>query len=160
MKKRAVRIKENLLNSVLSVLALTLIIIFVVSLTMEQKKLIGPIFIVLGIIHLLALAIFKIKVKAVLPDVVFGIIDNGILVIGAIIGAGFAGILGAIIGGSAANAITDGFAGIFEGWTAEYLRRHKIRDKRTALSSSIGKMAGCFLGAGIVLIIAWTILSL
>lgn len=64
------------------------------------------------------------------------------------------------MGGSAANAITDGFAGIFEGWVAEYSRKHKIKEKRTALGSALGKMAGCFFGAGIVFIVAWTILSL
>ena len=74
--------------------------------------------------------------------------------------ADFAGILGAVVGASAGNAITDGFAGLFEGWSADYLRKHKLEDKRTALSASLGKMAGCFFGAGIVLIIAWTIFSL
>jgi hypothetical protein len=152
--------KENLINSILSVLMLSIVIVAVVIFFVYQKIWIGPIFMALGLLHLFALRIFRVKIKSAWPDIVFGMIDNGILVIAAIIGADFAGILGAIIGGSAANAITDGFAGIFEGWTAEYLRRHKIKEKRTALSAAIGKMAGCFFGAGIVLIIAWTIFSL
>ncbi len=88
---------------------------------------------------------------------IFGVIDNGILVVGAILGADFAGVTGAIIGAATANAITDGLAGIFEGWTAEYLRRHHIYERRTALSSALGKMAGCFLGAGVVFILFWTL---
>jgi hypothetical protein len=152
--------KENLLNSFLSVLILSIIIFGAVMFFVYQKRWIGPVFIALGFLHLLVLKIFRVKIKTVLPDIIFGIIDNGILVGGAIIGADFAGILGAIIGGSAANAITDGFAGIFEGWTAEHLRKHKIKEKRTALNSAIGKMAGCFFGAGIILLILWTILSL
>lgn len=106
--------------------------------------------------HLFVLGIFKVSVKTVWPDIVFGIIDNGFLVIGALIGADFAGVLGAIIGGAAVNAITDGLAGIFEGWTAEYLRKHKIKEKRTALGSALGKMVGCLFGAGIIFIIVWT----
>ena len=152
--------KESVINSILSVLALSIVIFAAVSFFVYQKKWIGIVFIALGFLHIFALQIFGRKLKSVWPDIAFGIIDNGILVIVAIIGADFAGILGAIIGGSTANAVTDGFAGIFEGWTAEYLRKHKIKEKRTALSAAIGKMAGCFFGAGIVLLIFWTILSL
>jgi len=155
-----IKLKENLLNSFLSVAALSAVIFAVVFSFIYQKRWIGVIFLIIGFIHLLVLKLFRIKVKAVLPDIIFGVIDNGILVIAAIIGAGFAGVLGAIIGGGAANAVTDGSAGIFEGWTAEYLRKHRIEEKRTVLSASIGKMAGCFFGAAIILIIAWTILAL
>ena len=153
-------LKENWISAILSVVLLSIVIIGITAYFVYQKALIGYVFIVLGFLHLIFLKMFGIKVKSVWPDIVFGIIDNGILVAGAIVGAGFAGILGAIIGGSAANAITDGFAGIFEGWTAEYLRRHKIKEKRTALSSSLGKMAGCFFGAGLVMIIVWVILRI
>ncbi|QQG38468.1 MAG: hypothetical protein HYS32_02570 [Candidatus Woesearchaeota archaeon] len=152
--------KGALLNSILSVVILSIVVLGVVAFFVYQKRWMGFIFIALGFLHLFTLKIFGVNLKSTWPDIVFGIIDNGILVIAAIIGADFAGITGAIIGGSAANAITDGFAGIFEGWTAEYLRKHKIKEKRTALSSAVGKMAGCFFGAGIVLVIVWTILSL
>ena len=152
--------KESLSNSILSVTVLTVVIVAVTIFSVYQKFWIGPIFIVLGFIHLHILRFFGRSVKTVWPDVVFGTIDNGILVIAAIIGADFAGILGAIIGGAAANAITDGYAGIFEGWTAQYLRKHKIKEERTAVSSSIAKMAGCFFGAGVVMVVLWTILRL
>ncbi len=152
--------KENLINSLLSVIILSLIVIATVTFFVYQKRWIGIIFIALGMLHLFVLSIFNRKIETLWPDIVFGVIDNGFLVIGALIGADFAGVIGAIVGGAAANAITDGLAGLFEGWTAEYLRKHKIEEKRTALSSALGKMAGCFFGAGIVLIVAWAVISL
>ena len=148
--------KEGWINAIASVAVLSLIIIAVIMFVIYNQKWVGIVFITLGLLHLLALKIFGRDVKTVWPDLVFGIIDNGFLVVGAIIGANFAGITGAIIGGAAVNTITDGFAGVFEGWTAEYLRKHKIKEKRTALSSAIGKMAGCLFGAGIILLILWT----
>lgn len=152
--------KESIINSLISVLILSIIIVAVTSFFVFQKRWIGIIFIALGLLHLLVLKMFKVNLKTLWPDIIFGIIDNGILVVAAIIGADFAGVGGAVIGGSAANAITDGFAGIFEGRTAEYLRKHKLSEKRTSLSSALGKMAGCFFGAGIALVILWTIFSL
>ncbi|MDD5650146.1 MAG: hypothetical protein PHF86_07000 [Candidatus Nanoarchaeia archaeon] len=152
------KLKENVINSIISVFILSIIIIAATIYFIYEQFWIGPIFISLGFLHLLILKLFKRNLKSIWPDLIFGIIDNGILIIAAIIGADFAGILGAIVGGASANAITDGFAGIFEGWTAQYLIKHKIKDKRTALSASIGKMTGCFFGAGIIMTILWTII--
>jgi len=152
--------KESILASLLSVSMLSIVIVAAVWFFIYQKFWIGPVFLLLGMLHLIVLKMFGKYLRTLWPDIVFGIIDNGILVAGALVGAGFAGAIGAIVGGSAANAVTDGFAGIFEGWTAEYLRKHKISERRTALSASIGKMAGCFIGAGIVLVIVWTIMNL
>ena len=149
--------KDGLFSALINSVILSIIIIAATIFIVYEKRWVGLVFIILGLLHLLVLKIFKIKIKSVWPDIVFGIIDNGILVIAAIIGADFAGVLGAIVGGSAANAITDGFAGIFEGWTAEYLRKNKIKEKRTALGSALGKMAGCLFGAGLVLLIVWGI---
>ncbi len=157
---RKLRQKESFMKSILSVITLSIIIIGTVIFFVYQKKWMGLVFIALGILHLLVLKIFNRGVKTIWPDIAYGIIDNGLLVVASLIGADFAGIIGVIAGVAAANAITDGFAGLFEGWTAEYIRKHKIKEKRTALSSALGKMAGCFFGAGIVLVIAWTILSL
>ncbi|MBU6447332.1 hypothetical protein KGQ24_00635 [Patescibacteria group bacterium] len=69
----------------------------------------------------------------------------------AIFGGRIAGVGGAVIGGVVGNAITDGIAGIFEGYWAERMVK---RDHRTILGSAVGKMAGCLFGAGIVLLIA------
>ena len=76
------------------------------------------------------------------------------------IGANFAGVLGAIVGGAAGDAITDGFAGLWEGRVAQYLRKHGIREARTPLSTSMGKMVGCFLGIGTLLTLVWTIVGI
>lgn len=80
--------------------------------------------------------------------------------IAVLIGASFAGVLGAIVGGAIGDAITDGLAGIFEGRVAEHLRAHGIEEARTPLSSSMGKMSGCLIGVGITLTVAWSILGL
>lgn len=69
----------------------------------------------------------------------------------AIFGGHFAGVAGAIAGGVVGNAITDGIAGIFEGHLAEKLRMRLVSEERTMLKSAVGKMAGCLLGAGVVL---------
>ena len=87
-------------------------------------------------------------------------IDTSILGVAALIGASFAGVLGAIIGGAVGDAITDGIAGLFEGKVASVLRRHGVEEAGTPLSSSTGKMSGCLLGIGITLTTAWTILKL
>ncbi|HUT04618.1 MAG TPA: hypothetical protein VM163_12095 [bacterium] len=67
---------------------------------------------------------------------------------------------GAIVGGAIGDAITDGFAGLFEGKVAESLRKRQIEETRTALSSSMDKMSGCLFGVGLVLTIAWTLLRI
>ena len=72
----------------------------------------------------------------------------------AIFGGHFGGVTGAILGGVVGNAITDGLAGIFEGYTAEKLRLQLVSEERTMLKSAVGKMAGCLFGAGVILVIA------
>jgi hypothetical protein len=120
-----------------------------------STKLIGFILIALGLVCLGSLKLFKVKIASTGPDVIFGIIDNGILAVMAIIGGHIAGVAGAVIGGVAGNSITDGVAGIFEGYWAEKM----IDDHRTILGSAVGKMAGCLFGAGIVLIASSIIFS-
>lgn len=115
---------------------------------------IGFVLILLALICLISLLPFKISLKSVQPDIFFGIIDNGMLAIMAIFGGHFGGVTGAILGGVVGNAITDGIAGIFEGYAAEKLRLELVSEERTMLKSAVGKMAGCLLGAGVVLIIA------
>ena len=88
---------------------------------------------------------------------IFGLIDNGVLVFAAVLGGSIAGVPGAIIGGAAGNTITDGIGGLFEGHVAQHQRQYKIDNLRTAFSSSFGKMAGCLFGAGIGLILVWLI---
>lgn len=124
------------------------------------QTLIGPTLLALGFLSIVPLRLGGRTIKSCSADIVFGTIDTSFLGVAALIGASFAGVLGAVVGGAAGDAITDGFAGLWEGKVAQYLRKHGIREARTPLSASMGKMAGCFLGIGVVLTLAWTILGI
>lgn len=149
--------KGSFVKAVTSFIILSLIVIAVGSYFIFDKELIGPAFLVLGIINLIFLKIFKIEIRSVYPDIVFGAIDNGVLVFLAILGGRYAGVFGAVIGGAAGNTITDGIGGLFEGHIAENQRKYKIDNLRTALSTMLGKMIGCLFGAGIGLTIVYLI---
>lgn len=145
---------KKFLFAVLNVLILCIIIFGISAYFVYNAKLIGWIIEGLGILCLVSLRFSKIPVNQVWPDVIFGVIDNGILAMMAVVGGEVAGVAGAVIGGVVGNAITDGIAGVFEGEMAERLRERKIPEERTMLGSAVGKMAGCLLGAGAVLVIA------
>ena len=146
--------KKNFLLAVINI-AILCIVIFAISLYfIYNSQLIGPVILGLGILCLVSLIPFKISIHTIWADIIFGAIDDGILAILAIFGGEMAGVVGAIIGGVVGNAITDGIAGVFEGWAAEKMRKKNISDQRTMLGSAIGKMSGCLMGAGVVLIIA------
>ena len=144
---------KKFILSVLNILTLCIVIAAVSVSFIEKDKWMGIVLIMLSVFCLVSLIPFKINLKSILPDIFFGIIDNGILAIIAIFGGHFAGVGGAIIGGVVGNAITDGIAGIFEGQMAEKLRLRPVVEERTMLKSAVGKMAGCLLGAGIVLVV-------
>ena len=152
--------KKAFFNAIITFILLSIIVIAVSAYFVFDNKLIGPAFLGLGIINLIFLKIVKIDFKSVYPDMVFGLIDNGVLVFAAVLGGTYAGIAGAIIGGAAGNTITDGIGGLFEGYIAEHQRTIKIDNLRTAMSSMLGKMAGCLFGAGVGLILVWLITSL
>jgi hypothetical protein len=147
-------------SALTSVIVVSFVIVSVISFTIHKTKLIGPAIILLGFIPWIPLRISGRTIMSAGADIVFGAIDTGILGIAALIGASFAGVLGAIVGGAVGDSITDGFAGLFEGRMAEYLRKQGIEEARTPLSSSMGKMSGCLIGVGIVLTIAWSILEI
>lgn len=146
--------KKTIISSVVTVISLCVVIFVVSSFFVTSDKLIGFVLIALFVLCLISLPPMGISLRSVQPDIVFGVIDNGILAIFAIIGGEMAGVAGAIIGGVVGNAITDGIAGLFEGYSAEKLRRKNVDDSRTILGSAIGKMGGCLLGAGCILVIA------
>ncbi len=146
--------RQKFILSVLNIVTLCIIIAAVSVFFINNARWIGIVLIFLAILCVLSLIPFKIKLKSIQPDIVFGLIDNGVLAILAIFGGHFAGITGAILGGVVGNAITDGIAGIFEGYSAEKLRSQLVSEERTMLKSAVGKMAGCLFGAGIVLVIA------
>ncbi len=144
--------KQRFLPAALNILSLCVIIGGVSLYFINSERWIGPILIMLAILCLLSLLPFKVPLKSVQPDIIFGLIDNGFLAIMALFGGYFAGVVGAILGGVVGNAITDGIAGIFEGYYAEKLRKESVAEERTMLKSAVGKMAGCLFGAGAVLI--------
>jgi hypothetical protein len=152
--------RQGLKFALVSVIVISTIIIGSISLTIQSKKLIGPVIILLGFLPWIPLRFSGRTIKSAGADIIFGAIDTGMLGITALIGAGFAGILGAIVGGAVGDSITDAFAGLFEGQVAEKLRKRGIEESRTPLSSSMGKMSGCLLGVGIVLSIAWSIIGI
>lgn len=146
--------KKIFLLSILNIVILCVLIGGVSVYFVENNFWIGFVLILLAILCLVSLTLFKVNLRSIQPDIIFGIVDNGFLAIFAIFGAHFAGIAGAILGGVVGNAITDGIAGIFEGYWAENLRNNSISDNRTMLNSAVGKMTGCLFGAGVVLILA------
>ncbi|MDP3244053.1 MAG: hypothetical protein Q8M83_00065 [bacterium] len=146
--------RQKFILSVLNIITLCIIITAVSVFFVNNARWIGIVLIILAIFCVLSLLTFKIKLRSIQPDIIFGLIDNGILAVLAIFGGHFAGVTGAILGGVVGNAITDGIAGIFEGYSAEKLRLQLIPEERTMLKSAVGKMAGCLLGAGIVLVVA------
>ncbi len=152
--------KESLLFGFLSVLVISLVAVGSLSLTISYKPLIGPTLLFLGLLSMGPLRLGGRSIKSCSADIVFGAIDTSFLGVAALIGASFAGVLGAIVGGVAGDAITDGFAGLWEGKVSQYLRKHGIREARTPLSASMGKMSGCFLGVGLLLTIVWTIVGI
>jgi len=152
--------REGLAKSLISVIILSIVVISVVCFVIYNKILIGPVLLGLGFLPWIILKISGRSIKSTGADIIFGAIDTGLLGIAALIGANFAGILGAIVGGAVGDAITDAIAGLFEGKIAATLRRYGIDEARTPLSSSMGKMSGCLIGVGITLTIAWSIIRL
>lgn len=146
--------KNHFFAAILNILVLCIIILAVSSYFIYHTHFIGLVIIGLGLLCVGSLLPFRIPLKRIWPDIVFGMIDNGILAIMAIFGGELGGVAGAVIGGVVGNAVTDGIAGIFEGLLAERARAAKISDKRTMLGSAVGKMAGCLLSAGTVLSVA------
>ena len=145
------------MQAITSWIILSIIVIAVSFYFVFDKAWIGPAFLVLGFISLFFLKFFKIKISSVYPDMIFGAIDNGILIFAAVLGGVYAGIAGAIIGGAAGNTITDALGGLFEGHVAQNQRKYKIDNLRTPLSTMLGKASGCLFGAGLGLTLVWLI---
>ena len=152
--------KKSLMQALFHVSFLSIIIFALIFFLKYDKKVEGFVLIVLGILPLLSLKYLGQKIKEVLSEITFGIVNTGLMVVFALAGFELSGILGAVLGVAIGDAITEGFAGIIEGEVIEELRKVKIIEKITPLSASLGKMAGCLFGSGLVLIIAWLVLSL
>ena len=122
--------------------------------TLRNQLPIGPVVLVLSIIPLAGLLLARKSLIGAIPDFVFGTLDTGLLTIPALWGGISFGVAGAIAGGVIGDALTDSIAGFFEGSIAEWLREKGIVESREAVTTSLGKMAGCLFGSGAVLSIA------
>ncbi len=151
--------KQGMIPALTSLILISILVITVGSFLIYNQRIIGPILLLLGLVPLLPIKISGRTFKSTGADIIFGVLDTGILVVAALIGASFAGILGAIVGGAIGDSITDGFAGLIEGNIANYLRKHGIEEARTPLSASMGKMSGCLMGVGFTLTVAWTLFN-
>ena len=133
------------------VVLLSIITAIIAFYSMRLGRYVSLVIFGLGLVPLLIAYIFKISLKKMLPDIIFGLIDNSLLIIPAIIGEQLFGAVGALAGAVVGNAISDSIAGIFEGSISEWLHLKGIDSTRTILGSSLGKMSGCLL-IGIFLI--------
>jgi hypothetical protein len=152
--------KEGFGYAIFSFIVLTAIVIFIFPEVVRYKSLIGLATLFFGFVPWIPVYIAGRRLKTISADIIYGIVDGGILAIFVVAGASFAGLLGAVLGSAVGNAISDRFGGLWEGVVASWLRNHGINEARTPLSASMGKMSGVAIGSGIVLTIAWTLLGL
>ena len=134
----------------ISVLSVLMVVVAYLILLINLNH--GMLILLSSILPIFGAKIAGLQFKRLIPDIIFGSIDTGLLTIAALIGASSFGILGAIIGGVVGDAVTDGIAGFFEGAISEWLRSIGIDESRTALGSYCGKMTGCLIGSGLVLL--------
>ena len=146
MKKRERKILEVIIIILFS--AFTIVVAFF---ALRLGRFVSIVIFGLGLIPILLAYILKFDLRKLLPDFIFGLIDNSILIIPAILGAELFGAFGALVGAVIGNAVSDAVAGYFEGSISEWLRSKGIKAMRTVLGSSLGKMSGCLL-IGIFLI--------
>lgn len=151
LRKRLRRKNEKRIMEIIIVILLSAFTAFIAFYSMRLGRFVSLIIFTLGFIPILIAYFLKLDLKKMLPDIIFGIIDNLILVIPAIIGAELFGAAGALTGAVIGNAISDAIAGYFEGNLSEFLRSKGIDATRTVMGSSLGKMSGCLL-VGIFLI--------
>jgi len=133
---------------------LALLVAVVGGYTLSYHLPIGPIIVGMSLIPVAGLMIARRSLIGAIPDIIFGSIDTGLLTIPALWGGILFGVAGAIAGGVIGDALTDAIAGFFEGSIAEWLRGKGIVESREAVTASLGKMAGCLVGSGVVLTIA------
>jgi len=148
------------LNALAAFSVFLVLVVLLFGFVVSHKMLVGPAVLLFGFLPLIPVKLVGRSIKSVGADIIYGIVDGGILGAFAFAGASLAGTIGAVFGGAAGNALSDGFGGLWEGEVASWLRAHKIEEARTPLSSSMGKMSGVALGAGIVLTVAWTLFGL
>jgi hypothetical protein len=141
----------RILREIMYIGAIALLVLIGGIFTLRNRLLLGPMILVLSLLPLLGLAVARRRINGAVPDLVFGGIDTGLLAVPALLGGLQFGAIGALAGAVIGDAVTDSIAGFFEGGIARWLRSKGIDEARDPITSSLGKMAGCLLGAGIVL---------
>jgi hypothetical protein len=144
------RVRKKIIE-IAVVIALSVITLVIAFFSIKLGRFVSIVIFGMGFLPLIIAYIFRINLKKILPDLIFGLIDNMLLIIPAIIGAELFGTAGALAGAVVGNAVSDGIAGLFEGSISEWLHLKGIDATRTLLGSSLGKMSGCLL-VGIFLI--------
>ena len=119
-----------------------------------RARMYGFILLCLGLIPLGLAKLRRIKVKQIAADMVFGALDTSLMVAFAILFGLFGGPIGIVVGAGLGDALAEAIAAFFEGSIAEKLRAYGIDESRTALRTSLGKMAGCLFGAGACILLA------
>lgn len=130
------------------------IVVVPVFLALSYGMWVSPIMLALAFMPWPIAYIRGVRLPSLIPDIVFGLTDTGLMMVFSILGAVFIGVVGAIVGAGVGDAITDSLGGIFEGAVASKLRDMGIEEARTPLGCSMGKLSGCLLGAGIVISIS------
>lgn len=140
----------RLFKEVLFVSAIAILVLGGGVVTLNSKLLLGPMILALAILPIIGLAVGRRPYRQAIPDLVFGGIDTGLLAVPALVGGLRFGAVGALAGAVIGDAVTDAIAGFFEGGIARWLRSKGIESSRDPVTTALGKMAGCLLGAGVV----------
>lgn len=148
-------VKNNFIKSFGILLVLSIIVVGVSMYLIYDNHLIGPAYLGIAVFSIFIMKVTGVDKKSVYPDIMFGIIDNGILIFTTVLGGQLAGVTGAVLGGAAGNTITDGAGGLIEGKIASKLKHDNYQEDRNAFTTMIGKVVGCLIGAGIGLTLIW-----
>ena len=126
LRKRINKRSEKKIMETIIVILLSIFVAFIAFYSMRLGRFSSIIIFALGIIPILISFFLKIDLKRMIPDIIFGVTDNLLLIIPAIIGAELFGAAGALAGAVVGNAISDAVAGYFEGNISEFLHSKGI----------------------------------
>jgi len=147
--------RGSALIAVVQIVAILLAAFAVYPFLQANMLFVGPVILLLGIISLIMLKVSGRTLRSVIADIVYGVMDVGLLSWVVSVEAVFAGPVGVVFGTVIAHALTDAIAGMAEGQIASALRARGVEESRTPMSSGLGKMVGGLLGAGIIITIVW-----
>lgn len=151
--------RDSALIAVAQIAAIVFAAFVVYPFLQANMLFVGPIILLLGLISLAMLKISGRTLRSVMADVVYGVMDVGLLSWVVSVEAVFAGPVGVVFGTVIAHALTDAVAGMVEGQVASALRARGVEEARTPISSGLGKMVGGLLGAGAIITITWLLLG-